>query len=164
MPTSNPPTKKLICHQMADGSCVITVPVRNARPEEDTVEKYLDAIRDKDPINDAVETTYIERSDLPTRGSFRNAWRVKDGNVRMDMPEARKIKTDQIRKQRLSRLAALDLEYMRADESSNTAEKQRIIKLKQALRDLPVTIQSSIGSIENAEELDRWQPKWPGEE
>ena len=159
-----PPTEKLICHQMADGSCVITVPVRAARTEEDTVEKYLAAIVAKDPINDAVETTYIERAALPTRGSFRNAWRVKEGKVSVDMTEARTIKIDQIRKDRDRRLTALDVPYMRADESGNTAEKQKIIALKQTLRDLPVTIQYSIGSIETSEELDRWQPKWPGEE
>ena len=69
-----------------------------------------------------------------TDRTFRNAWR--DGNTApdVDMVKARDIHRDQLRVMRAPLLETLDSEYLRADETGNTAEKQRIAAVKQLLR------------------------------
>lgn len=104
----------------------------------------------------------VEYASLPYYGNFRNAWKRKvDGSVEMDMAKARTIKTDRVRVERDERLRALDVNYIRADEVGDTAEKSRIAALKQQLRDLPSGIQTAISAISNPKVLDEWEPNWP---
>ncbi len=89
---------------------------------------------------------------------FRKALeRVGDKPV-MNMTKARVIKTDIVRIKRDERLVALDVDYIRADETSNIAEKQRITDVKQKLRDLPATIQPDLDIILTTEELEAYVP------
>lgn len=53
----------------------------------------------------------------------------------IDMGKCREIQKSRLRNVRAPVLAALDVEYQRADESGNAAEKKRIVERKQALRD-----------------------------
>ena len=83
----------------------------------------------------------------PADREFRNAWRgrptaesvahVEEPTIHVDMPHARQIWRDKLRRKRIAKLTALDAEYMRADEASDQQEKRRIAAKKQALRDLP---------------------------
>ena len=109
--------------------------------------------------------THIESSSLPYFGSFgRAAWK-QDGATApvFDMEKARTIKTDQIRPERDKKLAALDIEYIRADEAGDADTKQSIATVKQQLRDLPQTIQSDLDVLDTPDALEKFTPTWPTE-
>ena len=71
---------------------------------------------------------------------FFDAWEWKGGKVLVNMPKARLIHMGRIRLQRDAALAALDVPFMRAVEAGDTDEQQRIAAEKQALRDIPQTL------------------------
>lgn len=105
----------------------------------------------------------IEEKDLPYHGSFgRFAWRQDGATVPMfNMSRGRSIKTDQIRLERDERLKVEDINYIRADESEDIAEKQHIAIKKQKLRDLPAIIQPALNAISTPEALEAYEPNWP---
>jgi len=55
--------------------------------------------------------------------------------ITVNMTKAVEIKKDQIRAERNPKLAALDVEFMRAVEAGDTAKQAEISTKKQALRD-----------------------------
>lgn len=80
----------------------------------------------------------IEESDIPTDRYFRDAWRSPDSRrIQVNMPKARDIHRAALRRRRKPLMAALDTEYMRADEAGDVGLKAQIIARKQALRDVP---------------------------
>lgn len=89
--------------------------------------------------------------DLNTDRTFRNAWKHGPGQPDVDMPKAREIQRNRLRRMRAPLLEQLDTEYMRADEAGNQQEKLRIAQRKQALRD--VTIDPRIDAAKTPEEL-----------
>ena len=122
----------------------------------------LNLIRDRNLLTDARNVVVVEAGDLPHAGSLRAAWRQDGAAVPVfDMGRGRSIKTDLIRPERNKRLAVLDVDYIRADESGNTEEKEKIATLKQKLRDLPSTIQPALDAIDNPETLEDYNPTWP---
>lgn len=90
---------------------------------------------------------------LPRDRIFRGAWRHDTGAnvVRVDMELARPIAVDRVRAARGPKLDALDTQYMRADETGDTATKQSIAKRKQALRD--ATKDSRIAAAKTPDDL-----------
>jgi hypothetical protein len=79
----------------------------------------------------------IDESDIPTDRTFRNAWKRGTVNhIEVDMPRARNIHRDNLRERRTYLLAALDEQYLRADESNDKAKKTDIANQKQKLRDV----------------------------
>jgi len=58
--------------------------------------------------------------------------------ITINMDKARKIKQDQIRDERKPLLEKLDVQFMRAVESGNSALQTEIAAQKQALRDCTV--------------------------
>jgi len=58
--------------------------------------------------------------------------------ITINMDKARKIKQDQIRDERKPLLEKLDVQFMRAVESGNSALQTEIATQKQALRDCTV--------------------------
>jgi len=72
--------------------------------------------------------------------TFRNAWKFVPGipatSVVTDMVQARDIQRDNLRIARKPILAALDIEYMQADEAGDSAAKTSIAAEKQLLRDV----------------------------
>ena len=67
----------------------------------------------------------------------------------IDMAKAREIHKTNIRTARVSKLAELDVEFQKAQETS--ADTSAIVAKKQALRDAPAA--SSIGSATTTDEL-----------
>jgi hypothetical protein len=67
----------------------------------------------------------------------------------IDMAKAREIHKTNIRAARTSKLAELDVEFQKAQETS--ADTSAIVAKKQALRDAPAA--SSIGSATTTDEL-----------
>ena len=78
----------------------------------------------------------VEDNKIPTDRTFRNAWVKGDsGIVKEDISKARDIHKTNIRNARTPKLAALDVEFQQAQETS--AGITTIVAKKQALRDAP---------------------------
>lgn len=95
---------------------------------------------------------------VPSDRSFRNAWcdETPEPVIDIDMPKARNIQRDRMRAARAPKLAALDVDYMRALEAGDEQGKNKIVADKQALRD--VTADPAIEAAQTPEEL---KAVWP---
>lgn len=91
------------------------------------------------------------RVDYPKDRTYRNAWTWNGTAVTHDMAKAREIHRDALRRVRAPKLVALDVEYQKADEASDTAKKRDIAARKQALRD--ATKHSAIDAAQTVDEL-----------
>ena len=78
----------------------------------------------------------IDPTDIPDDRTFREAW-IDGGTIAVDMPKARDIHRNRLRAVRAPKLAALDVEQMRALVSSDTKTVASIEEQKRALRDVP---------------------------
>ena len=80
----------------------------------------------------------IELADIPTDRYFRNAWKPKgDDAVEVDMPRARDIHRDVLRRMRAPLFESADVDYVKADEAGDEPAKQAVREYKQELRDVP---------------------------
>ena len=152
-------------YSMPDGSVryfMISDPhVKNLIASGMTDQEALNSIRAEVVPEDATNIMQGDETDLPYRGSFRNAWK-QDAAVApvVDMAKARAIKTDQVRVQRAEKFTKLDTDYMRADEAGNAEGKSAVAAKKQSLRDMPETIQSDLAALD-IEGLESFEPTWP---
>jgi len=90
-------------------------------------------------------TTYIVDKDgnqidastatVPANRDFRGAWSLTGSVISEDLTKAKEIFADKIREARTPLLAALDTDFMKAQEAS--ADTTAIVASKQALRDAP---------------------------
>lgn len=87
-----------------------------------------------------------DESEIPSDRTFRNAWKldVTKGPedfpgkpIKCDMAKAVALAKDKVREVRNPKLAALDVEYQRADESNDNAGKAAVVAKKNQLRDAP---------------------------
>ena len=142
-----------------DGATLVVVhPVINThgRDEDGNIVELPEDISEAQAIERARGTipaglSVVEVDSLPATRAFRNAWELVDGAVVVNMPRARDIHKSKLRELRAPKLAALDVEYQRADEAGDAAEKARIAAQKQALRD--VTSDPAIAAASTPEAL-----------
>ena len=97
--------------------------------------------------------TIVDDSIIPSDRTFRASW-VQVGigttaTISEDMTKAKELHKAKIREARVDKLAALDIEYQRATETS--ADTSAIVTKKQALRDAPAA--SGIATASNTTEL-----------
>lgn len=85
----------------------------------------------------------VDETELPDNDYFFDCWEWSDG-VQVNMPKARIIHMDHIRRVRDGELAKLDVPFMRAVEAGDAVEQARIAAQKQALRDVPATFDLSL--------------------
>ena len=108
-------------------------------------DEVLDWIINKDvPAGASYRITEI--TNLPSDRHFRAAWTdaKRTKTVDVDMPKAREVHLNNLRRMREPKFTQLDRDYLRADERNDLTEKQRIAGLKQQLRDIPQTLDLSI--------------------
>lgn len=87
-----------------------------------------------------------------TDQTFRDAWEDKGNNKPdVNMPKAREIHKEKLRRLRASLLEDLDNQYMRADEAGDTQKKKEIADQKQILRD--ITDNPAIEAAQTTEDL-----------
>lgn len=99
-----------------------------------------------------VEIHIIDKANVPQDRYFRNAWQHDDkANFVIDMPKAIEIHKAALREERAPLLAALDLEYLRADEAGDSQAKLDIVQKKNELRD--ITKHPEISAAATPEEL-----------
>ena len=176
---------KRIAYTAADGTVAVVHPApQNMRParskivqeqvsefqwterEEiipgETEEEFLTRIMAKDVPADAANVAVIEPEELPYRGGLRDAWRqAGEAAPHVDMTLARAIRTDRVRAERDTRLAAEDIAFTRALGANDAAGQAAVEARRQALRDLPAAIQPDLDAITDPAALDAYQPAWP---
>ena len=114
--------------KMADGSVSVMTLVSGT--VEESIAKW-------DNAADVISHVEIVPDSQPASREFRNAWDVTGDVVDVDMPKAKVIHQDNLRMIRKPLLAALDVDYQRAQEDGDTAGQVSIVAKKQELRDVP---------------------------
>ena len=100
------------------------------------------------------------RSELPGMRFF-DSWRLNDGDdVQVDMPLARAQRMMEIRAERDRRFGPLDGDWMKATGQKNVTRADAVESVRQQLRDVPQTV--DLEGIATPEELEAFQPEWPG--
>jgi hypothetical protein len=92
----------------------------------------------------------------PDDRTFRNAWVFSGAEIVVDMTKAREIHRNALRRMREPKLASLDVEYLNALETNDTAKMSMISAKKQALRD--VTNDPKISAAKTPDELKQVVP------
>jgi len=119
---------KRIIYTQDNGVVAVVVPTKDI---EKTIERAVL------PYTDSYEI--IDKSEIPTDRTFRNAWKKDGKKIKTDMPRARNIHLNNIRKKRDKRLKEKDIEWQIAMEKGLTDKAQAIATEKQTLRDIPQT-------------------------
>lgn len=132
----------------------IARPIRNTHPPEDhlTEAEIEQRAWDRLPA-DAIEPRFVDEAEVPVDRTFRDAWKP---DLTVDMDKARAIHKDRMRAGRAPLMAALDVEYQRADERGDAEAKTAVAKRKQALRD--VTADPAIAKARTPDDL---KAVWP---
>lgn len=143
-----------IIYSDEDGNISIVIPSPKWQLEEIfgpmSENQYRKHVWDKSVPPDAIDPKEISDDDIPQDRYFRNAWRpCPEKKIRIDMPKAREIHMEKIRRHRDKRLKELDIDTMRGID---------VQPQKQVLRDIPQTFDlSTAGSPEELKAL------WPKE-
>ena len=133
-------TKRIIWNH--DNGCVaVTSPVEKS---DATIEEIV-----AKAVPSGKSYQVVDVSVIPTDRSFRDAWAISGSTIVTDMTKAKEIHKKYIRVARESKLAALDIEFQRALETS--ADTTAIVAKKQALRDAPAN--TAIDSAKTESEL-----------
>jgi len=131
--------------QRADGGIsIITVPQDQDLDAE--IDKWAETA---DPA--WLPFTVTQCDQVPTDRAWRDAWAIQDGKVEVSIDKAREVHKARLRAAREPRLAALDVQYMRALESKDNTRAAAIVAEKQALRD--ITADPRIAAAATVEEL-----------
>jgi hypothetical protein len=101
----------------------------------------LALVAERDRPKDTISTLVVEHMEVARQDRyFRNAWECSQtGTMNCNMTKARVWHMNRIRDVRNVELVKLDLLSLRALETGNTVERDRINRLKQVLRDIPQT-------------------------
>ena len=149
-------TDDRIIYRRPDGGVSIVVPARPVEPER--TEEALRARRDVP--DDALDVAYCTAGDIPTDRTYRDAWERdtsrRSAVVKTNMPKARKIHMDKIRRLRDSELEKLDKDWMKALGQNDTAQADRVEGRRQILRDIPQTF-----DLSTAKTPDELKALWP---
>jgi hypothetical protein len=117
---------KIIAYNNAGGLGVI-IPILN---DESKITEFASK-----NIQAGVEYIIIDNSELPSDQTFRDAFEV-NGGLKFNSDKAKAIWKNKWREARKAKLALLDIDFMRAVESSDQAKQSEIASKKQSLRDV----------------------------
>jgi hypothetical protein len=105
-------------------------------PANSWAESMEELVKNTVPLN----TPYKILESLNIDNTFFNAYEFdQEAGAKINISKAKEIWLEHYRTARTPLLAALDLEYMRADEAGNLELKKEIASKKQALRDVTLT-------------------------
>lgn len=137
---------KVIIYNNEEGQASIVYPIEG---------QALDKVIAK-AVPPGVSYQVINKSDVPSDKTFRNALMVKNKTLEFDMPRARQIHMDRIRVDRDKKLKELDVEFIKALETGkNTAA---LVQQKQKLRNIPQTF-----NLNTATDIETLKRRWPDE-
>ena len=119
-------TKRIIWNH--DNGCVaVTAPVEKS---DATIEEIV-----AKAVPSGKSYQVVDVSVIPTDRAFRDAWAISGSTIVTDMTKAKEIHKARIRLAREPKLAALDIDFQKAQETS--ADTSAIVAKKNALRDAP---------------------------
>ena len=156
----------VIAWERADGGISYEIPAYNDsnRPAGDTDQALIERCvartgprLERDHGGPAIPHI-IPVEEFPADQTFRDAWEWQGGAISVNMPRARIVHMAAIRVSRDAELAKLDITFMRAIETGDTAAQSTIGTEKQALRDIPQTF--DLSGAATPEALDAL---WPAE-
>ncbi len=76
------------------------------------------------------------KAEIPADYSFRAAWKATGTSIAVDMPKAKEVTRERLRKERKPLMEALDIEAMKAVEAKDDAKLSEVAGEKQRLRDI----------------------------
>lgn len=109
--------------------------------------------KDKKVIQGLQFCKIIESSDLPQERYFRPAWRWNGTAITMNLPACRQRHIDKLRRIRDFKLQISDAEYMKAMEQNDITRLNVLKQYRQALRDMPNTLQNELLAAPTAERI-----------
>ena len=155
-----------IYYERADGSVIITHNIDPADNGFNTIQEWIDWHRPRleqsltgPPIT--VEHSVDDGDFLSDFRDFRNAWQLSGTDLVTHMGQARDIKTDHVRKERVGRFTPFDVAYVIADEKNDALGKAAASQARQKLRDMPATIQPDLAAITDPDKLRDYEAPWP---
>jgi len=95
----------------------------------------------------------IDPKDIPADRTYRNALRDNGTALVHDLDHVKRIALDQLRQERAPMLAELDWQWHRAMGQGDTESAAAIEAQRQALRDLPVTVQPALDGAAAPEDV-----------
>ena len=104
----------------------------------------------------AINVRVMDAVDLDR--NFRNAWRDEGAMVTVDMIKARAIHLDRLRDLRVPVLARLDVAWSMAAAKKDSMSADQIEAKRQALRDMPQTIQTQLDAATTPDALMAIEP------
>lgn len=153
---------KRIVYRRPDGGVSVVGPSPRFMAKFKTEGEGMAALQGKSVPPDATDICICDEADISPDRTFRNAWErdtsPSPAPIKTDMPKARNIHMDRIRKARNAKLKQLDGPWMRAMGQGNAAEATRIEAQRQSLRDMPQTF-----DLTTAATPDELKALWPPE-
>lgn len=125
-------------------------------------QEILNYILIADVPSDAQTVEVIDRSVVPQDRTFRNAWKQTADlqGVEVDMPKAREIHMEKIRRVRDEKFAPLDQDWMKAMGQKDQTEADLVEAKRQKLRNIPQIVQSDVDVAKTPEDLKAiWPPE-----
>lgn len=132
-----------------DGGVSIMTIIDDAADIDEEIRKWAEG-------SNLQAASYHSIDSVPDDRTFRNAWASDGKACVVDMEKARDIQMDRIREARDERLASLDVPSLIAIESGDTKAAADIAAQKQALRDIPQTV-----DLTKAETPEALAAIWP---
>ncbi len=151
---------------LADGSTAITHPMESPRAGE-TEAQMLDrlaakALAECEVLVGATRRTNVDHAALPSR-AFRSCWRFNSGAVQINVNLARTQKINEIRAERNLRITESDKLILKYIDVGTAQQQADIRAYRQALRDLPTTVQTELAALTTPAQLAAYVPTWPAD-
>ena len=126
---------QVIIHENENGGVSVTVP---------TGELSIEAVKEKDTPSGSI---IVDSETLPNSDNdFFDAWELSNGSVTVNLDKAKAITKTRLRAEREPLLAAQDVLFQRALETS--ADTTAIVAEKQRLRDITNQVDSATTTTE----------------
>lgn len=151
---------KIIYTSSSDTMCVVTPVLFDALQKEMpglTLDEYKQLIWNASVPADAINPAWVEDSAIPEDGYFRDAWKQNGLKVNVDLPLARGVHLEQLRRLRNEKLKAMDVQYMQALQKKDGSDVV-IAQKMQDLRDMPTVYANDIAAIKNLSTLKDYTP------
>lgn len=104
----------------------------------ETEDQFLARLAAKDVPGDATNVQIVDEAVIPSGRTFRNAWaHCQVNGCRIDMPKARAIACDMLRRERSERFKKLDGDWMRETAKGNANVAAEIEAKRDTLRNWP---------------------------
>ena len=149
---------KVILYTRPDGGVSIVVPTPETLAKFETEDDAIAHVRERSVPDDATKIRVIDRSAIPEKRTFRNAWVDGTDKAVTDRSKASAIHMNRIREVRNAELAKEAINFQKAIEADDASAKTAVATKKQTLRDIPQNFDLSGASTDD--ELDAL---WPSE-